>query len=240
MAASQPCLALIPARGGSKTVPHKNIKLLAGKPLLAWTIEAALASDSVERVVVSTDSPQIRDVARQRGAEAPFLRPAEFAQDDTPDLPVYLHTLRWLAEQEDYHPWAVAWLRPTTPLRSAADVDAAVQLLADSAADCVRSIVAVEHHPYWMKTLNGNCLQPFIEGKDERQYYQRQLLPTAYRLNGAVDVTRCDGVLANEVLYGNDMRGYVMPAERSVDIDTELDFAMAETILKAKEAHEDH
>ncbi len=231
MAFSQSCLALIPARGGSKTVPHKNIKALAGKPLLAWTIEAALASSAVERVIVSTDSPEIREIACRWGAEVPFLRPDEYAQDTTPDLPVYLHALRWLAEHENYQPWTVAWLRPTTPLRAAADVDAAIHILAESGADCVRSVVAVDHHPYWMKTLDGNCLQPFIEGRDERQYYQRQLLPPAYRLNGVVDVTRCDGVLANEVLYGNDMRGYVMPMERSVDIDTALDFALAELML---------
>ena len=165
MASIQPCLAIIPARGGSKTVPHKNIKALAGKPLIAWTIETALASAAVERVLVSTDSQQIRDVACRWGAQVPFLRPDAYAQDDTPDLPVYLHALRWLAEHENYRPWAVAWLRPTTPLRSAADVDAAVQILAESDADCVRSVVAVEHHPYWMKTLDGNRLQPFVRGQ---------------------------------------------------------------------------
>ena len=155
-------LAIIPARGGSKGVPHKNIRPLCGKPLIAWTIEVALACPTLERIIVSTDDLAIAEVARTYGAEVPFIRPAKLAQDDTPDLPVYNHTLMWLAENENYFPELVAWLRPTVPLRAVQDVEAAVALLQRSDFDCVRSVCKAEHHPYWMKRLDNGCLVPFV------------------------------------------------------------------------------
>lgn len=225
-------IGLIPARGGSRGVPGKNVRPVAGKPLLAWTIETALACPSLQRVILSTDSEEIADLGREYGAEAPFLRPGALAQDGTPDLSVYQHAISWLQGQEGRGPDVVVWLRPTTPLRTVEDVEGALRLLVESGADCVRSVCAVEHHPYWMKRLDGDRLQPFVDGKDEREFYQRQLLPPVYRLNGAVDVTRCSGVMESGVLYGPGMRGYVMPQERSIDLDSELDFAMAEALLQ--------
>jgi CMP-N,N'-diacetyllegionaminic acid synthase len=221
-------LGLIPARGGSKVVPRKNVRELAGKPVIAWTIEAALACRRLDRVVVSTDSEEIAELARSHGADVPFLRPAEHAQDDTPDDPVYLHALEWLAAHEGFEPDAVAWLRPTAPLRTAEDVEATLRILEQSGADCVRSVCAAEHHPYWMMRLNGDRLRPFVEGTEA--YYRRQLLPPVYRLNGAVDAVRCSTV-AQVGLFEGDVRAYVMPPERSVDLDGELDFALAEILL---------
>jgi CMP-N,N'-diacetyllegionaminic acid synthase len=228
------CLAIIPARGGSKKVPRKNIRSLAGQPLIGWTIQAALACTGLQRVIVSTDDPEIAEIAHSYGAQVPFMRPVELAQDDTPDLPVYQHALAWLASQEGYRPELVAWLRPTSPLRTAQDIQNAIQLLAESRADCVRSVCLAEHHPYWMKRLEGEHLRPFLDGADERTYYRRQLLPPVYRLNGAVDVVRCANLGERDSLFGGDMRGYIMPPERSIDIDSELDFAVAELLLQRR------
>ena len=215
-------LGLIPARGGSKSVPHKNVRELAGKPVLAWTVEAALASAVLDRVVVSTDDEEIAEVALACGAEVPFLRPAELAGDETPDLPVYRHALAELGEAFD----AVAWLRPTAPLRTGPDVQAAVRLLADTGADSVRSVCEAEHSPYWMGRLEDGRLVSLLGEVPAR----RQLLPPVYRLNGSVDVARCASV--GDVLFGGDVRAYVMPPERSVELDGELDFLLAEVLLR--------
>ena len=216
-------LGLIPARGGSKSVPRKNVRRLAGKPVLVWTVETALASAALDRVVVSTDDEEIAETARACGAEVPFLRPPDLAEDDTPDLPVYRHALEQLGDTPD----AVAWLRPTAPLRSAADIEEAVRLLEETGADCVRSVCSAEHNPYWMGRLEDGRLMPLFD----ETYDRRQLLPRVYRLNGAVDVVRCAAVAAEGPLFGGDVRAYVMPPERSVDLDSELDFLLAEALL---------
>jgi CMP-N-acetylneuraminic acid synthetase len=227
-------LGIIPARGGSKGVPQKNIRLLGGKPLIAWTIETALRSHRINRLIVSTDDASIARISLEYGAEVPFMRPAELAQDDTPDFPVYQHAISWLREHQDCQPDIVVWLRPTAPLRTADDVDTAIGLLTETGADCVRSVCEAEHHPYWMKRLDGHRLVPFVEGIDERRYYRRQTLPPVYRLNGAVDVTRRRFVIEREELYGGNMVGYVMPAERSIDLDGEIDFALAAFLLQGR------
>lgn len=227
-------LAIIPARGGSRTIPRKNIKLLAGKPLIAWTIDVSLGSELIDRVIVSTEDAEIADISRKYDAEVPFSRPSELAQDDTPDLPVCRHALMWLAEHQSYHPDIVVWLRPTCPLRRTDDVEAAINKLIRTGADCVRSVSLVEHHPYWMKRLERDRLLPFLEGKDERKYYQRQLLPPLYRLNGAVDVVRAKNVLEQGLLFSGDIRAYVMEPKFAVDLDNELDFILAEAILKRR------
>jgi CMP-N,N'-diacetyllegionaminic acid synthase len=227
-------LGLIPARGDSRGVPRKNLRTLGGKPLVAWAIESAKTSSRVDRVVASTDDDEIADVCRRHGAEVPFLRPAELARDETPDRPVYDHALEWLAEHADYRPDAVVWLRPTAPLREPHDVDAAVDLLLETDCDCVRSVCAAEHHPLWMRTLEGDRLRPLLEAGDETVFHQRQLLPPVYRLNGAVDVVRSSSVTNTGALFGGDVRGYVMPAERSVDLDSELDFAFASLLLERR------
>jgi CMP-N,N'-diacetyllegionaminic acid synthase len=208
------------------------VREIAGKPLIAWTVEASLASSIIERTIVSTDHQEIADIALACGAEVPFSRPEHLARDDTPDLPVYQHAMSWLSRNEGYEADIVIWLRPTTPLRTSFDIEGAFKLLMRTNADCVRSVCPMIHHPYWAKSLDGDRLTPFIEGKDERGYYQRQLLPPVYRLNGAVDVTWREQVMRSGTLFGLDMRGYVMPIERSVDIDTELDFILAEILLQ--------
>lgn len=222
-------IALIPARGGSKGVPRKNIRPLAGRPLIAWTIETALAVADIGRVVVSTDDAEIAALAQTFGAEAPFLRPAELAADETPDFPVLRHALDTLGPGID----TVVWLRPTAPLRTAADIAAALAVLRAARPDSVRSVSATKAHPYWMKTLEDGLLTPFVPGHDERTYPRRQSLPPAYLLNGAVDITTAR-TAAGGSMWGERIAGYVMPAERAVDIDTEADFLIAEALLKQR------
>ena len=224
--------AIIPARGNSKGIPRKNVKPLTGKPLIIWTIETAFKCQCVDRVIVSTEDVEIAEVSKRHSAEAPFMRPIKLSEDDVSDFQVCQHALRWMADHENYHPDIVVWLRPTCPLRRAEDIEAAVEKLITTRADCVRSVSLVEDHPYWMKQIDGDRLLPFLEDKDERKYYQRQLLPPVYRLNGAVDVVWAKNVLEKKLLFGGDMRAYIMPQELSLDIDTELDFILTEAILK--------
>lgn len=229
-------LAVIPARGGSKGVPQKNIRSLEGEPLIAYTIRAAQQSRTLDRVIVSTDAEPIAMLARRYEVEVPFLRPTEFAQDDTPDQPVLRHALQWLQENENYSPDYVALLRPTTPFKTAAIIDAAVQCLVDTGADSVRSVTKVGggNHPYWMyvKADASHRARPFVDDPTVNVRIRRQLLPPVYRLNGVVDVIRRDVVLHSDWLYGNDMRLFEVAEEQAVDIDTEFDFELCAWLMR--------
>jgi CMP-N,N'-diacetyllegionaminic acid synthase len=223
-------LAVIPARGGSVGVPRKNIRQLAGKPLIAHSIEAAQAAPSIDRVIVTTDDPEIAAVAREWRAEVPFLRPAEMAQNDTPGMVPLMHAIRWLDEHDGYRPAFVMELQPTSPLRTAADIEAAFALARDRRADAVVSVGPVQHHPYWMKTLDaGGRLRAFMtpEGPAAR----RQDLPAVFAPNGAIYLARRDILLQHETFDVEQTFGYMMPAERSLDIDTEFDFQVAALAL---------
>lgn len=228
-------LAIIPARGGSKGLPGKNIRELCGKPLIAWTIETALECDLVTRALVSTDSEDIANISRQYGAEVPFIRPSIFAQDDTPDFPVYKHACEYLLEHEEYTPDICVWLRPTAPLRIHSDVSNAIKILRghrDKA--CVRSVTLVKHHPYWMKSLKDGKLVSFLPDRDETVYFRRQLLPDLYSFNGCVEVFwHDDAIECGDLFNGRTMLPLVMPEERSIDIETLYDFQMSE-FLKSR------
>lgn len=228
-------LAVIPARGGSKGVPRKNIKRLAGKPLLAWTVETALSLDCLDRVILSTDDEEIAGIGKRYGADVPFLRPAEIAADDTTDMPVYEHALNWLEQHAGFIPDIVVWLRPTVPLRSAGDIENSLDLLIKKRPDWVRSVCEAEHHPYWMYKLNDTRMEPFVEGIRIENYMRRQLLPPAYRLNGAVDVTWRSTILEKKILYAGVIEAHIMPVNRSIDIDTMLDFQLLEAIISQGE-----
>lgn len=226
------CLAIIPSRGGSKGLPRKNILPLLGKPLIAYSIEAARASRFIGRVVVSTDDVEIAEIARRYDAEVPFLRPPDLARDDTPSLPVVQHVISQLQKSDGYEPKVIILLQPTSPLRRTADIDRSVALLTKSGADSVVSVCIAEHHPYWMKSLEGDQVRPFLANAPEHN--RRQDLPPVYRLNGAVYVTRREVVTQHNLLLGSDTRGVVMDADSSVDIDTLLDFKLAEFILRQR------
>ena len=227
-------LGVITARGGSKSVPRKNIRPLAGKPLIAWTIETALQSCSLDRVIVSTDDGEIAEISREWKAEVPFLRPAELAQDDTPTLPVLQHVVSSLESSEGYVPEVIVTLQPTSPLRTTEHIDEAVSLLQKTGADSVVSVCLTEHSPYWMKRLEGGRAYPFLNGQFDNT--RRQDLPPAYRVNGAIYATRYHVLMKENQILGKDTRAIVMDAESSIDIDTWLDFKIAETLLKERKS----
>lgn len=234
-------LAIIQARGGSKSVPGKNIRPLAGKPLIAWTIEAAKAAKKVTRVVVNTDDEQIAAVAKEFGAEVPYLRPAEFATDTAPSLPMYDHALRWFAEHEQYRPDAIVQLKPTNPLRTSAHIDAAVDLfLAVPPCDSVMSVSPVHDHPYkiW-KVGSDGFMQTFLPesftGIKDAPRMRRQDLPPAFRHNGAVNVIAPATILDQHSMNGARVKAFVMDgADDSMNIDTLRDFELAELLLRGR------
>jgi len=230
-------LAVIPARGGSKGVPRKNVRLLAGKPLLAYSVEAALAvRDRLTRVIISTDDPAIADAGRACGAEVPFLRPADLGGDRIPMVPVLQHAVGAIEALDGQRLDWVLLLQPTAPLRSAEDIRAAVALAEAGGCDSVISVVQVfAVHPILMKRIEGDLLLPFcLEEKEgtRRQDYQ----PPAYMRNGAIYLTRREVLMERGSIWGKVIRPYVMPEERSVSIDNELDFKLAELMLAARDA----
>lgn len=227
-------LALVPARGGSKGVKRKNLRHLGGKPLLNWTLEVALNCSTIDRVLLSTDDIEIAEAGLSAGADVPFLRPDELAGDHTPDFAVFEHAMEWLERNESSNPDIVVWLRPTSPLRVSEDIEKAVQILQVNKCHAVRSVCLVEHHPYWMKELDNGKLSALISGMDENHFPQRQTLPPVYRLNGAVDVISRRAAFQHKALFAGDICGYQMPADRSVDLDTEMDFEIAEFLLRKK------
>lgn len=228
-------LALIPARGGSKGVPRKNIRLVNGKPLIAYTIEAALtASDVFCQVIVSTDDEEIATISREYGADVPFMRPAELAADKARSLPVIQHAVAWVEQSDGVHLDWVMLLQPTAPMRTAEDIRAAVALAhsTDDLCDSVISVVRVyAHHPILMKRIESNRLLPFymeeIEGT-RRQDYQ----PPAYMRNGAIYLTRRNVLMNRASIWGRIIRPYEMPAERSLNVDDELDLALVDLVLR--------
>jgi CMP-N,N'-diacetyllegionaminic acid synthase len=225
-------LGVIPARGGSKGVPRKNIRMLAGKPLLAYTIECARAARSLERVILSTEDEEIAEVGRRWGVEVPFLRPVELAQDDTPTLPVIQHAVRFLEERGERFD-AVMILQPTSPLRSPEDIDGAVGLMEQTGCDSVIAFVEVgEHHPARMKMVDETLRvsdPPFAE---EVEGMPRQMLPRLYLRAGSVYLTRTSVLMKTNRISGDDCRAWIVPPERAVNIDTEFDFVVAEALLK--------
>ena len=232
-------LGIIPARGGSKSIPGKNIFPLAGKPLVAYTIEVGLQAQTTDRLIVSTDDERIADVARRYGAEVPFMRPTELAQDDTPGIAPILHAVRWLEEHEKYQPDFVMCLQPTSPLRTAGDIDAAVELILQRNAAVVVSVTPVDYHPYWMKRLDAEGrIRDFITL--DHPMTRRQDLPQVYALNGAIYLARREVLLEQESWYTDETYAYVMPPERSLDIDTSWDLYLTDLILRTRTSNEPH
>ena len=228
-------LAIIPARGGSKGIPRKNIRSFAGYPLIAWSIAAAKRSEQVTRVIVSTDDEEIAAVAREWGAETPFLRPAEFAQDRTTDLPVFEHALKWLGENEGYQPGIVVQLRPTSPIRPRSMVDDAIRILREHAdADCVRGVVPAGQNPFKMWRFNGEGrpLNPLLEvpGIPEPYNAPRQILPPVYWQTGHIDAIRAATITHKGSLTGDVIYPLLIDPKYTVDIDTLPDWAKYEAL----------
>jgi len=228
-------LGLVPARGGSKGIPRKNAKPLAGKPLLAYTAECARAARSLTRTILSTEDAEIAQIGRDCGLDVPFMRPAELARDDTPTLPVVAHALETLAEAGERYD-AVCLLQPTNPLRRPEDVDACVALLARRGLDAVFSMRAVphEHNPHWVFFEDADGLLRLSTGGTE-PIPRRQALPPAYCRDGSVYVTRSAVILERRSLYGDRVGGWLVDQDAHVNLDTPADWAAAERLLARRE-----
>jgi CMP-N,N'-diacetyllegionaminic acid synthase len=233
-------LAVVPARGGSKGIPRKNLQLLAGRPLVSHAVETALATSLVSRVLCSTDDPDIAEAARAAGAEVPFLRPSELAQDHSEDWAVFKHALDWLVKHDAWQPNLVVNLRPTSPLRTPTHVDRAIQLLLETGADSVKAVCLARQHPHkmWLRRPDGR-IEPFLKtafrlarGPD----VPRAQLEDVYWQNGVVDVTRREMILEHGIMIGPRVAGLVVKPEDSIDIDTPLDLALAELLYSRRMA----
>lgn len=221
-------LGIIPAKAGSKGIPGKNVEPVVGKPLLVYTIEAAQKSGVFDFLLVSTDGEEIARIAREAGAEIPFFRPLELATDTAAGIDVLHHAMKWFQERDKKYD-CVIYLQPTSPLRTAEDIKAALDMLVDRKADAVVSVCETEHHPWWCNTLpeDGsmeNFLRPDIPAT-------RQELPKYYRLNGAVYLARWDFIINRTTWFGPITYAYIMPRERSVDIDDAVDLILAKALL---------
>jgi len=219
MISDKKILGIIPARGGSKGIFRKNLKLLAGKPLIAWTIEEAKKSHYLDRIILSSEDAEIIATAKTLGCEVPFVRPVELARDDTPGIEPVIHALNCLGEPFDY----VVLLQPTSPLRSVADIDGCIRFCVREGAPACISVTLTEKHPYWMHTIDEHHrLHPVLPAAQPVQ--RRQDLPPVYLENGAVLMAQTDYLLKEKSFITHETVAYVMPPERSWDIDNERDF----------------
>ena len=231
-------LALIPARGGSKSIPRKNVIDFAGHPLIAYSIAAGRASELVTRVMVSTDDQEIADISRQYGADVPFMRPAAHAQDQTPDLPVFVHALEWLAENEGYKPDIVVQLRPTSPFRRLWHIDQSVaRLIERPDADSVRTIIVPFQNPFKMWTVGADgIMQPLMQTEYKEPYNMpRQALPDVYWQTGYVDAVWADTILTKQSMTGDRILPLIIDDGDWVDIDSPADWKRAERLLTSGE-----
>jgi len=223
-------LGLIPARGGSKALPKKNIRPLRGKPLIAWTIEQALASKYLDRVIVSTDNEEIAMISKKYGAEVPFMRPKELGTDKVKGVEVVLHLIDWMEKNEKSYDLLML-LQPTSPFRTSEDIDKAIEILFLKKAQAIVSVCETEHHPYWSNILPKNgCMKGFI--KPEALNKNRQDLPIFYRVNGAIYLAYWNYLKKQRSFFNPETFAYIMPQERSVDVDREVDLKLAEALMK--------
>jgi CMP-N-acetylneuraminic acid synthetase len=227
--------AVIPARGGSKSIPKKNITPFGGKPLIAYSIVQSLRSKHIDRTIVSTDDDEIASVARDWGAEVPFMRPAEFAQDKSTDLPVFVHALDWLRDNDGYIPDIVVHLRPTSPIRTPDLIDSAIEtLINEPEADSVKTVCDPGQSPYRMWRIAGKYVEPFMD----RKYYDpspapRQDLPVVYWQTSSIDVIRYATIMEKKSMIGDRVLPLDTPEKiYTIDIDSAFDIWLAETALE--------
>jgi len=222
-------LAIIPARGGTKGLPRKNIRMLAGKPLIAWTIEEAKKARYIDRLILSSEDNEIIDTAKQLGCEVPFVRPAELAMDETPGILPILHAIDTINDKYDY----VVMLQPTSPLRQAIDIDGCIEMCLTQKAPACISVVEPGESPYLMFKIDNNGLTVPITDLGFTTA-RRQDLPRTYAINGAVYVFNTDWIKKNPVFMTSETRFFIMPRERSWDIDTTLDLKICDFLLSNK------
>lgn len=218
-------LAVIPARGGSKGIPRKNIKSLCGKPLISWTIDTAKQAKCIDRIIVSTDDDEIARLAKDLEVDVPFLRPKELSTDDAPSIATVLHVINKFPDYE----W-VMLLQPTSPLRSVGDIEGIWELCTKEGASSAASVSEVTDHPHWMYQKNTRgYLEPLLNHHVPSN--QRQKLPDTYVLNGAIYLARSKWLMEHGKFIGQDTLGFIMPQDRSIDIDTTFDWSLAEFLI---------
>lgn len=234
-------IAIIPARGGSKSIPHKNILPLAGKPLIYYAIREAFLSRKLDWFVVSTDDPKISDICKKYGADVPFLRPKKYAQDKTREQPVFKHALLWLEKHRGWKPEIILNLRPTAPLRRAEEIDACIQLMRKTNCDSIKTVVPAYMHPHKMWWMgNNNKLIPVLKTRKRIRYgpdLPRQDLDDVYWQDGYIDVTRRKFILQGKHgnIFGKDFRGLVRDVKSTIDLDTKEDYERAKEIVETHE-----
>ncbi len=231
-------LGLITARGGSKGLPRKAVADLGGRPLVAWTVDAAMRSRTLTRIVTSTDDLEIADAARHAGSEIPLLRPAHLATDDSAHILTVEHTLDWLHVDRAYSPDYVVLLQPTSPLRSPDDIDAAVTLAVETRADAVCGVCVASPHPQRAMTLGADGTLSHFVGLARTADPRRQDLEPAFAPNGAIFVNRRSALLRDRTFVPPGTRAYVMPPDRSIDVDTPWDLELARLIVAGRRAHD--
>lgn len=231
-------LGLVTARGGSKSIPGKNVKLLAGKPLINWTIDEARKSRLVSRLLVSTDDDEIRSVSLAGGAEVPFLRPAEIAGDTSPHIDVMNHALNWLKTEQNYQPDYVLLLQPTSPFRTVQDIDGVIRMAMNNPeADALIGVCEADNHPFLIKKLDSQGrLEDYIQS--DLAYLRRQDLPPAYVINGAIYLNKPASLRGERKMVPPGSLAYIMPKEHSLDVDTSWDFHVAELIMNDRMKNE--
>ena len=230
-------LALVPARGGSKGLSGKNLRILCGKPLICHSIETALKSNLIDRIIVSTDSWKIAEISKKAGAEVPFLRPAHLAEDLTPDFPVVQHCFDWCKDRDHYVPEFIVFLRPTGPLRTVEETEEAIRMLgADFEADSIRSVIEPSGSPYKMLEPNGRFLVPFIKKfNGAREFYAgpRQALPKVFQSVPDVHVLRANIIEDQNSIIGSNILPFFL-GRPTVDVDNEFDLEIAEYLLEKR------
>lgn len=231
-------LGIIPARGGSKSIPHKNIALLAGKPLIYYTIREAKTSRLLDAFIVSTDDPKIARIAKSLGADVPFLRPKKFAGDRSPDIEFFQHAISWIDKNRGWKPEIVVNLRPTAPLRIAEDIDRVISLMLETGCDSVRTVSAPNpFNPFKMWTFSARAngvIKPLLPTKHYTKLgtdVPRQILPKVYWQNGLVDATKVK-FIKKGVIYGPDIRGIITDPKRNADLDEPKDLKRAERLMR--------
>ncbi|MTI59276.1 MAG: acylneuraminate cytidylyltransferase family protein [Firmicutes bacterium] len=227
---NQVVLSIILARSGSKGIPKKNIKKLKGKPLISYTIEEAVKSKYIDRIIISTDDFQIGEIAKQYGAEVPFLRPKELATDKATSEDAMIHTINWLEKNEEYKSDYVMLLQPTSPLRRVEDIDKSLEKLIIINGDSLISLCEADKHPAWMMEIKDNTAVPFYSEKIE--YNRRQELPKIYNINGAIYITKTNLFLKYKSRWAGKTIPYIMPKERSIDIDDNFDWKVVESLME--------
>lgn len=225
-------LAIIPARGGSKGLPGKNIKNLNGKPLIAYSIEAAIEANIFDKIIVSTDSEEIAKVALKYGAEVPFLRPKELATDNANSMDALFHAIEFLKEQGEIYDYIMK-LQPTSPLRTKKEILESVELLFEKSAESIISVSECQHYPLWANTLNEEkAMKDFI--KEEIKHKNRQELSKYYEINGLIFLSKISKLMEIKDWYGEKSFAYVCDSKKAIDIDDMIDFKLAEILLRVK------